>query len=169
MNFHDKVRRTHVRLMRLSLETLEHILKNTTQEQATTLRDGLEGWTILEVVCHLRDFDGFFYDRAVMMVEQDNPQLPAHDHEALAIERDYNSQNLAYAFDELKQSRERFREFFKNLTAEQWERAGIHPEKGHFTITDAAIQVGMHDVTHLEQITRILEQEVPGSGALPSE
>lgn len=36
------------------------------------------------------------------------------------------------------------------------ERAGIHPKRGHFTMTDAVIQVGHHDCMHLEQITRIL-------------
>ena len=165
----QKIRETHIRLMTLTLETLGHILKNTTQEQATTLRDGLEGWTILEVLCHVRDFDGFFHGRAQQMLNEDNPQLPGYDHEALAIERNYNGEELAYAYDELVQSRQRFIEFFNNLSDEQWERVGVHPERGHFTMLDAAIQVGMHDMVHIEQITRILEQEQPGSGSIPSE
>jgi hypothetical protein len=47
---------------------------------------------------------------------------------------------------------------FESLTEEQWSRAGIHPERGHFTLLDSLIQVGTHDVTHLEQITRLLAE-----------
>jgi hypothetical protein len=95
-----------------------------------------------------------------MMLEQDNPNLPAYDHEKLAVERHYNGGNLQQAYAELLASRQMTTDFFKQLTAEQWERAGIHPERGHFTMLDAAIQVGLHDIDHLEQITRILREGV---------
>ncbi len=154
----DKIRVRYLTNMQRTCATLGHILQRVTQEQATTLRDGEDGWTVLEVLCHLRDFDGFFYDRAVMMLEQENPLLPKYDHEALAIERNYNGQNLQEVYAELAESRSRFVAFFQALTPEQWERAGIHPERGHFSVTDAALQVCSHDIDHTEQITRILTQ-----------
>jgi len=46
--------------------------------------------------------------------------------------------------------------FFASLTPEQWARDGVHPEREGFTMTDAVMQVGLHDLDHLEQITRIL-------------
>jgi len=150
-------------------EILGHILKNISEEQAHDLHDGPEGWSIIEIVCHLRDFDIIFYNRAKMMVEQYHPELPAYDHEAMAIERNYKDEELAYAYYDLKQSREKFVEFFKSLTDEQWERTGIHPERESFTMTDAVQQVGLHDLDHLEQITRILEEEHPESGIIPDE
>ena len=164
-----QVRERHISMMQKTLEVIGNVLKNVSQEQATILHDGPDGWTILEVLCHLRDFDGYFHGRAVMMLEQDHSQLPAYDHEALAIEREYNSQDMAYVFYELKESREGFVEFFQQLSDEQWERTGVHPERGSFTMTDALMQVGLHDLTHIEQITRILEEEVPDSGEIPDE
>jgi hypothetical protein len=157
----EKVHRTHVRLMQYTCQSLGHILQFVSQEVATQFRDGPEGWTILEVVCHLRDFDGFFHHRAMMMLEQEYPHLPAYDHEALAIEHNYNGQNLGEVYAELAASRQRFVTFFKALTPDQWERAGIHPERGHFTMTDAVMQVGHHEANHIEQITRILTQSLP--------
>lgn len=150
------VRKRHIFLMEKTLQILENVLKNITQEEAMTLRDGENGWTILEVVCHLRDFDGFFRGRAEMMLMQDYPELPAYDHESLAVAMKYNEQDLREALAQLSESRERFIEFFNGLTDEQWEKAGIHPERGHFTMTDAVMQVTTHDANHLEQITRIL-------------
>jgi len=91
-----------------------------------------------------------------MMQAQMQPQLPAYDHEAMAIDRAYQQEDLAEAYSALKASRGRFIAFFAGLTPEQWERAGVHPERDSFTMTDAAMQVGLHDLDHLEQITRVL-------------
>ncbi len=152
------IRERHISLMQQTCQTLGHILSDVDQETATTLRDGPDGWTVLEVVCHLRDFDEFFYGRAVMMLDQDQPVLPAYDHEALAIERNYNSQDLRQTYTDLTKSRQRFVEFFEALTEVQWSRDGHHPERDHFSMLDSLMQVGLHDVVHLEQITRILTQ-----------
>ena len=151
-----QVRRRHLVQMRLTCDILGHILSQVSEAQAHEWRDGAEGWSIVEIVCHLRDFDEIFRQRAKMMLEQEQPQLPAYDHEAMAIERAYQQEALAEAYCELKASRGRFIDFFKSLTAEEWERGGVHPERKSFTMTDAVMQVGLHDIDHLEQITRVL-------------
>ena len=153
----DFVRR-YLNLMTNTCHTYANIINTISVTEATTWRDSGDGWTALEVLCHVADFDNFFYGRAVMMLEQDNPQLPAYDHDALAIERAYNQQDKDAVMARLLQSRARFVDFFRDLTDDQWSRAGIHPERGHFTLLDSLIQVGTHDVTHLEQITRILAE-----------
>lgn len=161
MSNHDQlalVRQRHINLMQLTLDTLGHVLSAVTQAQATTLRDGPDGWTVVEVMCHLRDYDHIFLERAIMMRDGDFPLLPIYDHEAMVTERNYNSNDLPTVYAALQESRPRFIAFFQALTPEQWEKAGTHPERGYFSLTDAAIQVGIHDVTHLEQITRILLQ-----------
>ena len=153
-----KVCNRHIGLMERSCDTIGHVLVHVSQKVATTFRDGPAGWTTLEVLAHLRDFDGFFRGRAVMMLEQEYPTLPAYDHEALAIERNYNGQNLQQVCDEFVQSRRQTLDFFNELSAEQWQSSGVHPEQGNFTMLDSVMQVGLHDVTHLEQMTRILTQ-----------
>ena len=144
--------------MRLTCEILGHILHNLSAEQARKWRDGADGWSIIEIVCHLRDFDEIFHKRARMMLEQDQPRLPAYDHEAMAIERDYQAESLAVAYDALKASRAEFADFFEALTPAQWARGGIHPERDSFSMTDALMQVSAHDLDHIEQITRVMAQ-----------
>ncbi len=153
----DFVRR-YLSLMTNTCRTYGNIIKQISASDATTWRDSGDGWTALETLCHVADFDEFFHGRAVMMREQMNPQLPAYDHDALVIERAYNQQDKDVVMARLLKSRTRFIDFFQGLTAEQWYRAGIHPERGYFTLLDALIQVGTHDVTHLEQITRIIAE-----------
>ena len=152
------VRQAHLALMERTANTLALFLAPLSREAATTLRDGGDGWTVTEVLCHLRDFDGYFRGRAIMMIEGETPHLPAYDHEAIAIADRYNEQDLRTVVADFLRSREQTYAFFAGLTDEQWERVGIHPERGHFTMTDAALQVGHHDTIHLEQIGKILRQ-----------
>ena len=162
-----RARERHIAAMSLTCEILGHILKNISQEQAQDLRDGPLGWSIVEIVCHLRDYNVIFRQRGELMCREDYPRLPAYDHEALAIERAYQDEAVAYAYYELKATRERLVAFFNSLTDEQWRRGGIHPESGDFGMTDALLQVVFHDLDHLEQITRVLEQQEPNSGVVP--
>lgn len=153
-----QVRERQLAIMRLTCDTLGNLLKSVTGDKARSLRDGDDGWSIIEIVCHLRDFDEIFYNRAVMMRDQNHPQLPGYDHEAMAIERAYQREDLRAAYGALRRSRQRTIEFFESLDSRQWTRGGVHPERDSFTMTDAAMQVGLHDLDHLEQITRVLTQ-----------
>lgn len=156
-----RVRRRHLVLMRQTLDTLHNVLSRVDRTTATTLRDpndGDKGWTVTEVVGHLVDFDGIFRRRVEMMRDQKTPELPYYDHEALAVEHRYNERDLKTLLQELATSRQRTITEFEALSDAQWQRDGIHPERGPFDMDDAVIQVGTHDVTHIEQITRILAE-----------
>ncbi len=151
--------------LQLNAAMLGHIIKPVTQQTATTLRDGPKGWTTLEVVCHLCDFDEIFRERVKLVVEQDDPTFPMADQDKLAVERAYNQQDLGQAYQALCAARQALIRQFESLTDEQWERTGQHPARGHFTMTDVLTHVAWHDANHLEQITRILTQ---GESALSS-
>lgn len=155
----DRARSGHIRLMRHSLVTLEFMLADVEQRVATTRRDpddGDKGWTVLEVICHLRDFDRIFRSRARQMLTEREPKLQGYDHERMAVEFHYNDQDLRTALAELRASRLETISFFEALHGEQWQRSGVHPERGRFTMDDALMQVGLHDMLHVEQIIRIL-------------
>lgn len=154
-----RTRTSHIRLMRDTVTILGYLLAGVDQATATTLRDpndGDKGWTVVEVVCHLRDYDHIFLSRARQMVAEANPLLPGYDHEQLAIENRYNDQELSEVFTALQRSRTEFVAFFQDLDEGTWNRAATHPERGRFTMDDALMQVGLHDTLHIEQITRIL-------------
>lgn len=153
------VHKAHLALMSNSLKVLNLVLADVSQKDATTYRDGGDGWTVLEVLCHLRDYDVIFLERATQIRDEDNPTFTPRDHEAMVTERAYNSQNLGAVLAELNHSRAQFIAFFEALTPEQWEREGTHPEYGEFPMTRSLIQVGTHDVNHTEQILRILRDK----------
>jgi hypothetical protein len=45
---------------------------------------------------------------------------------------------------------------FAQLTPEEWQRNGIHAERGPMTVRDLAVQIAGHDLNHLEQVRKIL-------------
>lgn len=136
---------------------LNALLSGVSPDRAMNATDGPDGWSVVEVVCHLRDFDGFFRGRVELMLGEENPVLPAYDHEALATERDYQGQDLREAFASLLDQRRSFLELLAGLTPEQLARTGIHPENGPISVFDAIVQLTHHDLTHLDQIARCLE------------
>jgi hypothetical protein len=151
-----KHRERYLTIAKSTINTFVHLNTIFTREQFTTLRDGVDGWTALEILCHLRDFDEIFYRRAKSMIEQDNPTFKAYDHEAMVTERAYNAQDPNQVVASFRRHRAEFIAFFEGLSEEQWARSGTHPERGHFTMLDAVAQVATHDVNHLEQMVRVL-------------
>ena len=155
----NKVQLRSIILMGKTLKIIQNLLATVSQEDATTYRDphdGETGWTIVEVVCHLRDFETVMRERADLMQNEENPHFPMWYHEPLVQERAYNQQNLQEVLQGLAKSRKALQEYFTMLPADKWEHTAVHPEYGDYTVTDLAMQVGTHDVTHLEQITQIL-------------
>lgn len=147
-----------IMLAEKNVATLGHLLRGLSHTDVTTFRDGAEGWTALEIVCHLRDFDEIFLQRARSMIDQDAPTFTSYDVDLMAKDRAYNSHDLTQALAELSTNRQALMAFFKAATGDQWSRVGLHPIYGEMTLLHQLVQIGTHDAGHLEQITRVLAQ-----------
>jgi len=154
-----------IRTMKKTPVLLDSLLNGVTQERALAARDGDDGWNVVEIVCHLRDFEEVFFLRARRIVEEDRPVLEPFDHERMAIERRYSQEDLSAAYDAYVQQREAFLEWLKARDEADWQRVGVHPEAGEYTLLEQAMQAPLHDVDHLEQIARVLG--LPGAAGTP--
>ncbi|MCU0494975.1 MAG: DinB family protein [Chloroflexaceae bacterium] len=150
------LRDLHMAMLELNLATLSNIVRSTSPERATTLRDGPDGWTTLEVLCHLRDIEEVMLGRAERIASEDNPAFTAIDADGLARERSYNGQDMHAVLGELSAHRQRLLAFFRQLGEEQWQRAGVHSRYGHTTMQVLLARAAWHDMNHIEQMTRIL-------------
>ena len=138
---------------------LQGVIGELSQVDAQSWRDGGDGWTVLEVVCHLRDYEAIFRERAELILKQDNPPFPVYDHLALVVEHAYNAQDLTAVTQDLITSRQETLTLFNNLQASDWQRAGLHASMGSFTMLDLANHIGWHDINHLEQMARIIAEK----------
>jgi uncharacterized damage-inducible protein DinB len=140
------------------------VLGEVTQEQAQQLTDGPDGWSILEIMCHVRDYQEIYIERVQQIVNEDNPTLQVYDaeaREALISERDYAHQNLKAVFDNYCDTRQRFIQILSDLEEDQWLRVGQHPMTGTIDVSVPVFHAIMHDCDHTEQIARTLGMRLP--------
>ena len=137
-------------------DTLNGLLSRVSDEQAKAAKGGDENWSVVEVVCHLRDAEEFTLKRVEAMRDQDNPQIVGYDQAALAMERKYNKADLQSALQGFLSLREKLITTLSALSPEAWERGGEHNENGHITIFSYILHIVAHDSIHCAQIARQL-------------
>jgi hypothetical protein len=138
---------------------LNGLLKGVDQETAATLKDpadGDKGWTILEVMGHLLDYEILCVDRITGISTEDNYAIKPINVDTLPIEHDYLGKQLTDVIAQRAEYRARNIALMEALTPEQWDRVGIHPTRGPISIDAIGLQFTTHDVDHLDQIVRIL-------------
>jgi hypothetical protein len=138
---------------------LDGLLKGVDQTTAATRKDpadGDKGWTILEVMGHLLDFEILCTDRISGIASNDNYHLTPINVDTLPIEHDYLGKQLTDVIAARAEWRAKNIALMEALTPEQWDRVGIHPTRGPISIDAIALQFTTHDVDHLDQIVRIL-------------
>lgn len=136
--------------LRATPAVLDAVLANRAQAGAQTA----DGWTVIEVVSHLRDAEERALERMRAMRDEDDPFLPAYDQEAWATERDYASGDLATALQAFKQLRAQHIAELAALPPEAWERPGQHEEQGRITISAHTLHIVSHDIVHAAQIAQ---------------
>jgi|SRR5688572_2604831 uncharacterized damage-inducible protein DinB len=142
-----------------NLKSVEWLLRTTDAQARITFRDGGSGWTALETLCHLRDFEKVFLQRARLTVEQDNPALPFPKPDDVAAEGRYNEQDFEAALAEWKSNRATLIGYLKERSDADWERPAAHPTRGSLTLFDQLFLTAMHDTVHMEQMTRTLHEK----------
>lgn len=142
-----------------AVDILGYIVHTVSHEQATTYRDGGDGWTVLEVVGHLLDYEEIFLQRARLTVEQDNPELPFPNQDELVAANNYNAQRLPDVFARWCDARAHLVAYFSERSESDWERSARHPTRGAFTLGNQLALMVWHDMNHFEQIAHILGQQ----------
>jgi hypothetical protein len=131
-------------------------------EDALRWRPSPKEWSIKEVCCHLRDSFEVDGERIRLMLSEDDPLLRGYDQEALARDRDYQSESMPLVLTALRAFSGGLAYLLENLGEEQWQRTGRHEERGPTSIAQYAQLLGDHARQHLEQIRALRGQLPPG-------
>ncbi|GHO61633.1 hypothetical protein KSC_005250 [Ktedonobacter sp. SOSP1-52] len=138
-------------------EIVEALLDDCTQEQATAARGGDEGWSIVEVVCHLRDAEEQALSRMRLMRDNAHPVIVAYDQDLWARERNYSEASLREVLAAFNRFRAQHVTELAQLSPQEWERTGQHEEQGTITISSHTLHMVSHDTLHAAQIARQLK------------
>lgn len=110
------------------------------------------GFSLLEHVCHLRDIDIDGYRvRVERMLAERQPSLADIDGDALAKQRDYQSQDLTNALSAFTATRREIAARLARLTPEERQRTGSMAG-AEITLEGLAQAMQAHDSAHLEEL-----------------
>lgn len=125
-----------------------------------TRRPGNGGFSLLEHVCHLRDIDNDGYRiRVERMLTEARPSLSDIDGDALAKQRDYQSQDLEEALSSFTATRWQIATRLAKLAPEERRRTGIMAAIKEVTIEDLVRGMLAHDSAHLDELSELCSGE----------
>jgi hypothetical protein len=146
-----------LRTLRKNPVILGAVLAGISQERAEALRDGPDGWNIVYVVCHLRDYERIVAERIQLILSQDRPLLADMNNTELIAQNRYAEQSLEATLADLARRRGALLGLLEGLADEQWLRSGVHPTQGAGTVLDIAVNAALHDIDHIEQLVRCVQ------------
>jgi hypothetical protein len=113
-------------------------------------------WSVGEILAHLADDEVVTFWRYRQMIENDGCALAGFDQDEWACMGRNAAANPKESLQLFQLLRESNLRMLRNLTPEEWQRHGIHAERGRITVQDLARHMAGHDVNHIEQIRKIL-------------
>ena len=90
------------------------------------------------------------------MLEYDSPELAGFDQDLWARLGDYESWKSQEALEMFRLLREANLRMFGRLTPAQWQRGGVHSERGKISRAGTCRHIAAHDMNQFEQVQRIL-------------
>ncbi len=113
-------------------------------------------WSVTEILAHLAEDEIVAHWRYRQILETDGVPLPSFDQDLWASVGEYRSRPPQESLALFRLLREANLRMLGALSPEQWQRSGVHSERGKVTIEDLASHMAGHDLNHIEQIRRIL-------------
>ena len=114
------------------------------------------GWSILEVICHLRDEEtDDFRQRLRLTLEDPEKPWPPMDPQAWVTERRYQERSLKPELLLFLAERKKSLDWLRGLKAPDWSRKHTHPRLGSMAAGDLLAAWVAHDLLHVRQIARI--------------
>lgn len=115
-------------------------------------------WSVVEIVAHLAEDELTSSWRYRQMLEQDGVALAGFDQDLWAKLGNYSAWSAEEALEMFRLLREANLRMLRVLSPQQWQRSGIHAERGKITVRDLARHMAGHDRNHLDQIRKILSK-----------
>jgi hypothetical protein len=153
-----------VAVLRSTLQELERLIGEATEADLTHQPAPGE-WSPREVFSHLADSDLVTGMRVRMIVTQDRPNLVGYDQDAWTERfggQDPTARDTVERWQALRKANVRI---YESLSDAEWQRVGLHSERGEESaLLTAQLQAG-HDRMHLDQIKRGLAASMATSQA----
>ena len=115
-------------------------------------RPSPDKWSVAEVLAHLSEAEVTAFWRYRQMLEFDGCPLAPYGQELWAKLGGYAQRNPEESLQLFRLLRQANLQMFDRLTPDDWQRHGMHAERGEMTVKELALQIAGHDINHLAQI-----------------
>ena len=119
-------------------------------------RPAPEKWSVGEILAHLAEDELATSWRYRQIIEHCGCDLASFDQDQWAHLGDYTSWNPKEALELFRLLRMANLRMLGRLSADEWQKFGVHAERGKITVSDLARHMAGHDMNHIDQIQRIL-------------
>lgn len=103
----------------------------------------------LEVVCHIADFEPIFVERMKRIIALDAPLLFVADENQFLKELHYHDRDAAEELTLIDTTRSQMARIIRRLTPAQFQRTGVHTQKGLVTLEQVIRGATNHIPHHL--------------------
>jgi hypothetical protein len=150
-------------------------IQSTTQQKLARLTENVpavelkrrtssDQWSVAEIVAHLTDAEIVTSYRIRKILSESGSSISAYDQNLWEANLNYQMRDPVQDVKYFGVLRDMNLALLRDLTDEQWERFGMHEERGRESLRHLARLVAGHDVNHLKQIEAILK--TPRSNSL---
>lgn len=114
-------------------------------------------FSLLEMVCHMADFEDIYLERMRAALKQDGVEVADVDEGLRAIEKRYDCRDLHKELEVFGNRRRDTISFLEELTDDQLSKRFTKEGIGMVTIAEYLAILSGHDIYHLEQATWYLK------------
>lgn len=114
-------------------------------------------WTPCEIIGHLSDTEFVYGYRVRMVQSQDRPQLFPMDQDQWVVGQHYNERDPIELIEQFRALRRITIVMWKNVAPEQFDRIGLHAERGEESLRTMLKMHAGHDLSHIDQFMRYLK------------
>jgi len=111
-------------------------------------------WSALQVVAHLTDFELVNADRIQAIIAEDGPQIPGRDENRFISRLHYDNRDIAEELDLISAVRRHITRELRSLSADDFQRVGIHSFDGPLTLAAVLGRVSGHLPHHADFLAR---------------
>lgn len=143
-------------VLRESLEELATLVAGAEDDQMRTPTAPGE-WSAWQVLVHLADAEAIMGMRVRLILTNDQPTLLGYDQDAWTARFGGLDPDPQETYTRWRALRSNNLRLYELLTPDEWERTGMHTERGQQSAREVVRLAAGHDRAHLDQIRRGLE------------
>lgn len=120
-----------------------------------TKRPSGTGFSVIEHVCHLLDFNEIYLQRFKCVASRSLPYIESVDGTALAAEHHYRRQRLQPALRAFAFGRKRLSDYLHRLDRRKRSRCGVRDGKQRMSLEELVREAVDHDDTHAIELDEL--------------